>query len=141
MEKIKLNKTQIGYFEDRVNAIQKIKIREIDEGKYLPKVEGLSREDKLGQIVLGSAVLKSDITPDGCIYNRLLDSFDYAGEDVIDAKQLQYAERYNKIVSDIGNYAQKLKDGFVLNRFETTLGVEMALEEFENKDFAEPYLK
>lgn len=141
MATITLNKPQINYFTSRVADIENVKLREIDEGKYLPAIQELTREEKLGQIRLGKAVLKESVTADNCTYNHLLKAFEFEGDDVIEAKKNQRAERAAMIIDDIKKYAQELKDRFVLREFETTEDVETALKDFREMDFAAKYLQ
>ena len=141
MEKITINKSQINYFTGRTDDIRRIKIRDIETGKSLPEIKELSKEEKLGQIRLGQATLSESITPDNCSYDNLLSSFEYVGEDVIEAKKLQLAERVNKITEAINDYAQDLDDRFVLFEFKTSVQIKAALKEFKDKNFAEKYIK
>lgn len=140
MAEINLNKAQINYFIGRVDDVEKFKLRELDEGIHLPEIPDLSREERLGQIRLGKAVLKEAITHDNCFHSSLLNAFEYEGEDVIDAKKLQRTERAVKIAGDIKRFALSLRDRFVLHEFKTKDEIESALKEFKDRNFAEKYL-
>lgn len=111
-----LTKTQINYFKDRMQAIEhRLKLQMYDKDfKAIPKPP---QEERFAAIVNGTAKLKeSAIDPDNCSNWRLLDAFEFPGDDERETLNRYFTSVHHIIVDAVRTRSTYLIDEFVLGR-------------------------
>jgi len=125
-----VNKTQISYFCDKVDAaLRQVKRLPVDDESF-----ELSNEERIGQLLRGEARFKSERFGGGSCpsyADHMFKFFEFKGEDELNAKRQVAARNLAKTQKAAERAAEKLKDDFVLERVkEPTEAIEKFLEKF-----------
>jgi len=125
-----VNKTQISYFCDKVDAaLRQVKRHSVDDDQF-----ELSNEERIGQLLRGEARFKSERFGGGSCpsyADQMFKFFEFIGEDELNAKKLDAARQAQRNQKSAERAAEKLKDDFVLERVkDPNEAVEKFLEKF-----------
>jgi len=132
-----MNKTQINYFKERVDTVDKIVQRKYKQ--RFPFIEDHSLEEMIGMIVNSQVRFREEefrkadcprlIGEPKQVLSKL---FEFPGEEEIKSKNERIGKLYERLINRISQKFRQLVDEFVLERIEDPAE---KLREMENKEY------